>query len=78
MAGKKEIEIVDFKNLPVDFNSTDVEVTDKALDVLKEKYSTVPKVAGVFYTASPKRLTLSMGEQRIDGNRTNTISFPQS
>ncbi len=42
MADKKEMKVVDFKTLPVDFNSTDVDVTGEALAILKEKYSKVP------------------------------------
>ena len=42
MTAKKEIAVVDFKTLPVDFNSTDVDVTGEALAILKEKYSQVP------------------------------------
>ena len=40
MAEKKEIQVIDFKTLPVDFSG--VEVTDKALATLKEKYGKVP------------------------------------
>ena len=40
MTSKKEIQVVDFKNLPVDFSSC--EVTDAALAKLKEEYGQVP------------------------------------
>ena len=40
MKEKKDMQVVDFKKLPVDFSS--LEVTDAALTKLKEEYGTVP------------------------------------